>query len=34
MFLKERDSEAEWQNIVAFHNIVTHDYGKIDKDKM
>lgn len=31
---KERNSEIEWRNIVAFRNIVAHDYGKIDIDKM
>ena len=31
---KEGHPEIEWRNIVAFRNIVTHDYGKIDIDKM
>ena len=31
---KNSHSEMPWQNIVAFRNIVTHDYGKIDTDKM
>ena len=31
---KNLHPEMEWNNIVAFRNIVTHDYGKIDTDKM
>lgn len=27
---KECNPEIEWRSIVAFRNIVTHDYGKID----
>ena len=30
----ENHPEIEWRNIVAFRNIITHDYGKIDIDKM
>ena len=31
---KNSHSEMPWRNIVAFRNIVTHDYGKVDADKM
>ncbi|MBR3253695.1 DUF86 domain-containing protein [Candidatus Saccharibacteria bacterium] len=31
---KETHNEMPWRNIIAFRNIVTHDYGKIDIDKM
>ena len=26
--------EIPWHNIIAFRNIVTHDYGRIDLEKM
>ncbi|MBR3143733.1 DUF86 domain-containing protein [Candidatus Saccharibacteria bacterium] len=31
---KGNHPEIEWRNIIAFRNIVTHDYGKIDVKKM